>query len=109
MRPFLAAITAALTFCACPPGPVVPGPPAPDSQFCPAACDHIGPNGLNCPEGQPLYNESLPGEAGVPNETCTQFCQAQQQNAIFLNPRCLMQVPTCADIEAWRQKDCTTD
>jgi hypothetical protein len=72
-------------------------------------CAHIGPvdaGGLGCPEGQPVYDSTLPGEAGVPNETCTAFCQRQQANLVFINPRCVMQVTSCDQIEAARQKTC---
>ena len=86
--------------------PVVPEP---DTDLCPQMCQHIGPadaGGLGCPEGDPLYNASLPGPANVPNETCTQFCQHQQANGVFINPRCVMQVTSCSQIEAARAKTC---
>ncbi len=72
-------------------------------------CQHIGPadaGGLGCAEGQPLYDSTQPGEAGVPNESCTAFCQHQQANGVFINPRCIMQVTSCDQIEAARAKSC---
>jgi hypothetical protein len=87
--------------------PVSPNPlPAPDTDLCGKMCEHLGPKGLNCPEGQDVYDSDKPGPHGVPNETCEQFCQYQQDNGAFVNPRCLIQVPRCADIETWRQKTC---
>jgi hypothetical protein len=69
-------------------------------------CDHIGPKGLNCPEGQPIYDSALPGPAGVPNEDCTTFCQNQQKNGVSINPKCVAQVLLCSDIESARAKTC---
>jgi len=102
--PFLFAVV----LLGCPSGPPpVPAPqPAPDSAYCGAMCAHIGPSGLNCPEGQPVYDSSLPGPANVPNESCTDFCARQEENGVFINPKCVAQVSSCADIEASRQKTC---
>jgi hypothetical protein len=89
--------------------PSIPTPgPQPDSSFCAAMCAHIGPEGLNCPEGQPVYDSSRPSDAGrgVPNESCTQFCVQQQTNGVWINPRCVSQVTTCGGIEAARLKKC---
>lgn len=72
-------------------------------------CQHIGPvdaGGLGCQEGMSVYSSTLPGEAGVMNMTCTAFCQHQQANGVFINPRCVMQVTSCAQIEAARAKTC---
>ena len=85
-----------------PPAP----PPAPDSSACAAMCAHIGPTGLNCPEGRPVYDNTLPGDAGVPNESCTDFCSRQEANGVFLNPACVAQATSCADIEPARKRTC---
>lgn len=72
-------------------------------------CQHIGPadaGGLGCAEGDSVYSSTLPGEAGVPNMTCTQFCQHQQANGVFINPKCVMQVTACDQIEAARASTC---
>lgn len=102
--PFVFAVLV-LTSC---PGPVPPPTPtpAPDTSFCGAMCDHIGPKGLNCPEGKPVYDSDLPGPPGVPNESCTDFCSKQQQNGVYLNAKCVSQVASCAEIEAARKKTC---
>lgn len=98
------AILLPLVFGACS-APMVPHPiPAPDSDLCPAMCTHF--RALSCVEGQSVYDNDQPGPPGVPNVTCEQFCQAQQANGVFINPRCGMQVPSCGQIEAWRQKTC---
>ena len=80
--------------------------PAAGGASCAAMCAHIGPTGLNCPEGQAIYDSSLPGPAGVPNESCTDFCTKQTANGVFLNPACIAQVTSCAGIEAARQQVC---
>lgn len=90
----------------CPPAAVPTPNPAPDATSCGAMCAHIGPSGLNCPEGQSVYDSDLPGPTGTPNESCTDFCTKQTNNGIFINPKCVAQVATCADIEAARQKTC---
>jgi hypothetical protein len=61
---------------------------------------------LKCEEGQDYYDSDLPGKKGQPNATCEHFCQTQQDKGVFVNPRCVAQVPTCAQIEDWRQKTC---
>lgn len=97
----------AVLLSACPGPQPIPTPvPAPGGSDCAAMCAHIGPTGLNCPEGQSIYDNSLPGAAGVPNETCTDFCTKQTQNGVFINPACVAQVTSCAGIEAARQKTC---
>ena len=67
-------------------------------------CDHL--RSLHCAEGQPVYDSDRPGPVGVPNETCEEFCQQEEQNGINLNTLCLSQVPTCDQIEEWRLKSC---
>jgi hypothetical protein len=84
--------------------------PPVDTDLCPAMCQHIGSvleGGLGCAEGQPVYDSTKPGEAGVPNESCTEFCQHQQANGVSINPRCVMQVTSCDQIEAARAKNCS--
>jgi hypothetical protein len=80
--------------------------PVPDTDACDAMCQHLGPSGLNCPEGQPFYDSAKPGPKGVPNSTCLEFCRYEQDNGIFVNPKCVARAPTCKDIETWRQKTC---
>ena len=90
--------------------PPIPQPvPQPDASYCAAMCVHIGPQGLNCPEGMPVYDSALPpsdGGWGAPNESCTDFCTRQQKNGVWINPKCVRLVTTCGDIEAARQKTC---
>jgi hypothetical protein len=69
-------------------------------------CAHIGPTGMNCPEGQSVYDSDVAGPVGTPNESCTDFCSKQEQNGVFINPKCVAQVTSCADIEAARKKTC---
>jgi hypothetical protein len=94
-----------LTCFGCPPAVT----PAANSNLCGPMCAHIGPideGGLGCTEGEPVYNSTLPGDPGVPNESCTQFCVHQQANGVNVNPSCVMRVTSCFDIEAARQKTC---
>ena len=87
--------------------PAVPTPsPAPDSSYCDAMCAHIGPSGLNCPEGQAVYDSAVAGPRGVANESCTDFCKKEEAVGVWENPKCVMVVATCADIEPARTKLC---
>ena len=67
-------------------------------------CDHIGPTGLKCEEGTPVYNNDLPGPANVPNQSCADNCKELQTKGVFVNPRCVSTVPSCDKIEDYRQK-----
>lgn len=98
-------LLAPLAFLGCKPSVT----PPPDTNLCAEMCQHIGPadaGGLGCPEGDPLYDSTKPGPAGVPNESCADFCAHQQANGVPINPRCVMQVTSCDQIEAARQKTC---
>lgn len=93
--------------------PVSPQPrPVPDSDLCGDMCKRIGPktadnpNGLGCEEGEPVYDSNIPGEPGKPNLSCEAFCVQQQKIGVFINPRCVMQVKSCNEIEAARKKTC---
>jgi nitrous oxide reductase accessory protein NosL len=111
MRPLLALVVVLTTLLVgCPKPPDAPGPApinVPDTDVCAAMCEHLGPKGLNCEEGQPVYNSDLPGPTGVPNQSCESFCRETQINGLFLNPKCLKSVPSCDLIEDWRKKTCT--
>lgn len=86
--------------------PASPNPAVvPDSELCGAMCDHL--EQLGCEEGRPVYDSDLKGPQGVPNESCEAFCKDQQSKGTFVNPRCVMVVKTCADIEPARQHMCT--
>lgn len=106
MRPLLFALVTTLTLLGCRSPP--PKPPSlvliPDTEMCPAMCSHL--RDLRCPEGEDYYDNDRPGPRGVPNATCENFCQVQQKNGVYVNPRCLSKVPACGVIEEWRQKDC---
>lgn len=83
------------------PAPITP----PDTDLCERMCQHIGPMGLKCEEGEPVYDSDKPGPKDVPNETCAEFCKTSQGLGAFLNPRCVMLVPSCDQIEVYRKKD----
>ena len=89
--------------------PVTPSPnPPPDTNLCDQMCEHLGPNGLGCEEGKPVYNNDLPGPAGVPNQSCADNCRELQDKGFFVNPRCVILAPACQDIEPFRQKEPST-
>lgn len=104
MRQFLLAFGAILTLLGCPgdrvrsPNPI----PVPDTELCGAMCDHLA--SLGCPESKPVYDSDEPGPRRIPNLTCTRFCEKQQANGIFINPRCVLKIKACDDLESARQK-----
>lgn len=106
MRRLILAV--ALLLPGCPPSepPLPPSPnPPPDTDLCGKMCDHIGPTGLKCEEGNPVYNNDIPGPADVPNQSCADNCKELQDKGVFVNPRCVATVPNCDQIEAFRQKE----
>ncbi len=76
-----------------------------DTELCGPMCEHL--RGLGCAEGEDYYDSDKPGEVGVPNSTCEYYCTSQQEKGIFINPRCVMTVPSCDVIEEYRQRDCS--
>jgi hypothetical protein len=85
------------------PAPIKP----PDTDLCGKMCAHLGPKdkgGLGCEEGTPVYNSDKPGPVDVPNETCEEFCKVSQDRGAFMNPRCVMLVPSCDKVEEYRKK-----
>lgn len=69
-------------------------------------CDHIGPEGLGCPEGEPVYDSDLPGPRGEPNQSCEDFCLKQEENGLGLNPECVAQVESCDQVDSAMQNGC---
>jgi hypothetical protein len=108
----LATVLLALTLTACPPPREAPSPhplPVPDTELIPGMCKHLGPKdqgGLGCDDGNPVYNSDLPGPAGVPNQSCVDFYTGLQNNGYFVNPKCVLSVTACDQVEAARQKTC---
>lgn len=90
----------------CPPSsdPVTPSPlPPPDTDLCGQMCAHL--KKLGCEEGEPVYNNDLPGPEGKPNQSCADNCKELQDKGFFVNPRCVARVEKCEDIEPARQKE----
>jgi len=86
--------------------PPVPPPLDPTgTEFCAEMCKRIGPAGLKCEEGEDVYNSDLEGEEGVPNQSCTDWCEEQQERGFYINPKCVRLVESCKEIEDARQKD----
>lgn len=103
-------IALCLLGCACNQNIVNPTP-KPDSDVCVAMCQHIGPKvqgGLGCEEGNPVYDSDKPGPKDVPNESCREFCKITQDSGISMNPRCVLQVQSCDQIESARAKNPST-
>ena len=83
-----------------------------DQSFCKAACEHIGPNGLNCEEGLPIEmkisckldsdcEEGLTcSRSGSCQASCEKFCIDTENAGVFLLPACVVNVKTCADIDS---------
>jgi hypothetical protein len=91
-----------------PPDPVTPVP-APDSASCDDMCKHIGPKdqgGLGCEEGSPVYDSDVPGPKDVPNESCGDFCRKQQAQGVHLNPKCVVKVTSCDQIDTAMRSTC---
>ena len=90
--------------CPTPTDPITPSPiPPPDTDLCVSMCDHLA--ALGCEEGQPVYNSDLPGPVDVPNQSCADNCKELQDKGFFVNPRCVLTVKSCDDIEPSRQKE----
>ena len=91
---------------------VSPMPPiVTDQDMCQAACDHIGPKGLNCEEGKPIVSHvtcTQPAECaaneycegGFCKVSCTQFCIETENQGVWLDPVCVAKVAKCSDIDS---------
>lgn len=86
----------------------VPPPPNPpqDTDLCQAMCEHL--MAIGCEEGKPLYNSDLPGPVDVPNQSCSDNCKELQTKGFFFNPKCVIDAPTCDQIEPYRERDSST-
>ena len=101
---FTLALALLLTGCPSTPDPLPPPPvPPPDTDLCTVMCDHLA--GLGCEEGKPVYNNDLPGPEGVPNQSCSENCQELQDRGFFVNPKCVIDAPSCATIEDYRLRE----
>jgi len=110
MTRHLLAFSFALLVAGCPPmeEPVSPSPTIidpPDTDLCDDMCAHIGPEGLKCEEGEDVYNDDLPGDKDVPNQSCADFCRELQEQKVMVNPKCILLTPTCEEIEDYRAKE----
>lgn len=94
------------------------GAPRPDPGTevkCRAACEHIGPKGLDCEEGRPIVMKescNLDGgsrckapatcSAGKCVVDCVTFCTETQATGAGVTPECVAKVRSCAEIDACR-------
>jgi hypothetical protein len=76
----------------------------PDTEYCAAACEHIGSDdaGLSCEEGKPIEMQQGGCDAGVNDTTCVscvKFCYDTQQQGVWLNPKCVVNIKSCDQID----------
>lgn len=102
----LAVLLSAMVLAGCPVQPITPPSPPPDTNLCAAMCDHLAK--LGCEEGQPVYNNDLPGPVDVPNQSCADNCIELQDKGFFVNTKCVLTVERCTQIEEFRQKEPAT-
>lgn len=77
--------------------------PVSDTEYCDAACQHIGPEGLRCEEGEPIAMTQAGCDSGVDEVncvSCAKFCEDTQSNGVWLAPRCVMNVRSCEEIDS---------
>jgi hypothetical protein len=67
-------------------------------------CAHL--KQLGCEEGQDVYDSDVPGPKDVPNVPCETAYRKMQDNGAFLNPKCVLKVAACSEIEAARKRKC---
>jgi len=90
-------------FCTCSPHPT---PFPPDIQTCEEACNHIGPDGLNCEEGQPIdmlwpdAHGCVNGIDEVKCVSCKKFCEDTMNQRVWLEPSCVLTINSCDQIES---------
>lgn len=108
---FFLAFAVAFVGCLCKAPPVANPPKLTDQDKCEAACKHIGPEGLKCPEGNAVVmtrsckdtSSCKVGQscvAGMCEVSCTKFCIDTQDNGVWLNPGCVSSVTSCDQIDA---------
>lgn len=87
------------------PAPVIR--PQPGAELCGEACNHIGPDGLNCEEGLPVMIpigeqgtvECEPDAGALECISCEEFCVEQHKKGIYWNTSCIAEVTACEEIE----------
>lgn len=83
--------------------------PVSDTEYCGPACDHIGSTdgGLNCQEGQPIEMKPDVCSGGIPDEvncvSCKKFCEDTQSHGVWLNPKCIINIQTCSQIDTCQE------
>jgi len=103
-------LAGAVLLMGCPPARVVPEDPSPrpiypipDTELIPEMCKHL--KSLKCEEGDDYYDQDVAGEMGKPNQTCEKGFAKMQTDGFFVNPKCVLLVPSCDLIEKYRQKE----
>jgi hypothetical protein len=107
-RLFLLTLVFGLLGCACSsqnsdPAPVIR--PQPGAELCGEVAAHIGPDGLNCPEGLPVpvndagTVECEPDAGSLDCISLEEFCVEQHQKGIYWNTECMASVTSCEEIE----------
>lgn len=86
------------------PSPTIKDPP--NTDLCDSMCNQL--KKLGCEEGNPVYNDDLPGPKDVPNQSCGDFCRTLQKQNISVNPKCVRDITVCSQVEDYRAKDPAT-
>lgn len=66
-------------------------------------CHHL--QKMGCEEGEPVYNDDLPGPVDVPNQNCIEFHEGLENSGVNVNPYCVLRSPNCESIEDYRAKE----
>lgn len=88
------------------PNPVTDDPTTEELTACERACKHVGPDGLGCEYGEPVYDSDVEGERGVPNTSCAVFCAKQEANGLEQKPECIAKVGACSEIDEVMNEGC---
>lgn len=108
----VALVLISIIFVGCPQNPgVTPQPPViTDQMLCPVACEHIGPRGLKCEDGNPIdmgivcktIEDCNKGScvAGKCLVSCEQFCVDTENAGVWLDPGCVSTIASCDQIES---------
>ena len=107
MKAQIFAIPLVLLMVGCPPANYPdpnPNPEPEDTDLIVDMCTHL--QQLGCEEGEDVYNDDLPGEVDVPNQSCADYyTELQEEDFYPVNPKCVLTVKTCDDIEDARARN----
>ena len=107
----VATVLMAMIFVGCPKGRSPNPPVIVDQNMCAAACNNIGPKGLNCEEGKPINvkrqcastaqcSRGETCESGWCSVSCEQFCVDTENQGVWLDPTCVAKITSCDQVDA---------